>query len=81
MTVPEVLPIVREYYSRPGNGVGGSLHIVLDDGNVSNADVLFCIRCAEEKGDKAGVELGEILLGMSRTQRLKIYRSPATSAW
>ncbi len=71
-TVPEVLPLVRDYYARPGNGVGGSLHIVLDDGNVSDDNVRFCIEWAHKQGDIAGAELGEILLRMSRTQRRKL---------
>ncbi len=33
-TITEVLSLIKEYYSIPGNSVGGSLHIVLDDGKV-----------------------------------------------
>ena len=71
-TVPEVLPIMRRYLDTEGNSAGGSLHIVLDDGNVSDGDVLFCIEYAKERCDKAGVELAEILLRMSKTQRKKL---------
>ncbi len=73
LTVPDVLPLVREYYNKEGNGVGGSLHIVLDDGNTENRHVAFCINYARECGDEDGVKLGELLLKMSRTQRHKIY--------
>lgn len=52
----------------------GSLHIVLDDGNVRDGDVDFCIAYAEELGDEEGAELGRILRKMSETQRLKIQR-------
>ncbi len=72
-TVPEVLPLVRAYYARPGNSAGGSLHIVLEDGNVKNRDVEFCRLWAEERGDVDGVALAEILLNMSQTQRRKLY--------
>lgn len=71
-TVPEVIPIIRAYAALSGNSVGGSLHIVLDDGNVLDSDVQWCIDRAREKADAAGVELGEILLRMSRTQRKKL---------
>jgi hypothetical protein len=71
-TVPEVLPIMRAYRDAPGNSVGGNLHIVLDEGNVSNEDVRFCIDRARDRGDLAGVELGELLLRMSKTQRSKL---------
>lgn len=71
-TVPEVIPIMRKYAALPGNSVGGSLHIVLDDGNVDDDSVLHCIKWAHECADVAGVKLGEILLRMSRTQRKKL---------
>ncbi len=74
-TVPEVLPIARAYYAKPGNGAGGSLHIVLDDYNVDDDSVSFCMDHAADKGDDDGVALAGLLLRMSRTQRLKIGRS------
>ena len=73
-TVPEVLPLVKAHYRKEGNGVGGSLHIVLDDGNVSDDNVRFCIQWAKELGDEDGVALAELLMRMSRTQRTKLYR-------
>jgi len=72
-TVPEVLPLVRAYYALPGNSTGGSLHIVLDDGNTDDSSVLFCIRRAHQLDDTDGITLAEILLKMSRTQRRKLY--------
>lgn len=71
-TVPEVAPLVREYYDMPGNGVGGSLHIVLDDQNVDDRHVDMCIGRARECGDDAGRWLGTLLYCMSKTQRLKL---------
>jgi hypothetical protein len=69
-TIPEVLDRFRAYHeSEP---VWGSLHIVLDDGNVDDSDVMFCVRYALENGDDEGAELARILLKMSRTQRLKL---------
>lgn len=72
-TIPEVLPLVQAYYAKPGNIVGGSLHIVLDDCNVDDSHVRYCIDDAREKGDDDGVRLGELLLRMSKTQRSKLY--------
>lgn len=40
-TVPEVLPLVRELYRE--SEAGGPLHIVLDDGNISDEYVQWCI--------------------------------------
>lgn len=71
-TVPEVMPLIEAYYAKSGNGVGGSLHIVLEDGNVEDHHVRWCLECAEKHGDTDGVELAKLLLAMSKTQRLKL---------
>lgn len=72
-TVPEVLPLVNEYYQKDGNGVGGCLHVVLDDGNIETCFVEGCIEWARENKDEDGEKLAELLLKMSYTQRRKIY--------
>lgn len=73
-TKPSIPDVVERFahYFEDDNGVWGSLHIVLDDGNVENHSVEYCIDYAEEKGDQEGAELGRILLQLSRTQRLKL---------
>jgi hypothetical protein len=77
-TIPEVIDRFAAYYRRPGNGAWGSLHVVLDDGNVEDQFVRFCINVALEEGDIEGAALGEILLTMSKTQRAKL---PALIRW
>lgn len=72
ITIPAVIERFKEYHRR--NGAWGILHIVLDDGNVRDDFVRFCIAEAESAGDAEGKELGEILMGMSKTQRSKIGR-------
>lgn len=71
-TVPEVHPVVEAYRALPGNSAGGSLHVVLDDGNVDDGSVQFCIEWADDAGDEDGVALGKVLLRMSKTQRKKL---------
>lgn len=73
-TVPEVMPLLRKYAAKPGNSAGGSLHIVIHDGNVDVDSVLYCIKFARERADRDGVELGGILLRMSLTQLRKLYK-------
>ena len=72
-TVPEVLPIMHAYRDKPGNNVGGSLHSVLEDGNVDAASVRSCRERAEQNGDADGVALADLLLQMSQTQRRKLH--------
>lgn len=68
--IPDVIERFVSYYTK--NPVWGSLHIVLDDGNVEDQFLHFCIAHAEEKNDQEGAELGKILLQMSKTQRSKL---------
>lgn len=73
-TVPDVAPLVQAYREAPGNGAGGSLHIVLDDQNIDDASVRFCRKWALERGDADGEALARVLLLCSKTQRLKLSR-------
>jgi hypothetical protein len=74
-TVPEVAPAVRALYAR--SGAGCCLHIVLDDGNVEDSSVDFCVRYAQEQGHLACEKLARTLRMMSRTQRLKLGHLPS----
>lgn len=71
-TIPDVLPVANAYYAKPGNSVGGNLHIVLEDGNVETSFVKWCIDEATKQNDADGVALGNLLLQMSTTQRSKL---------
>lgn len=74
-SVRDVLPLVLSYYSRPGNGAGGLLHIVLDDGNVDDDDVQYCYGRACEEEDHEAITLADLMLRMSKSQRLRLYRA------
>jgi len=71
-TVEEVLPLVKELYER--NGAGGCLHIVLDDGNLDDHNVEFCIRWAEDQSCPRCVTLGNLLYKMEYSGRSKLYK-------
>jgi hypothetical protein len=75
-TTLEVATLVSAYYALPGNNVGGNFYLVLENQNVSERDIQFCIEQATALGDEAGVKLGEKLLGMTKTQRLKLASMP-----
>lgn len=71
-TVPELIPMVRKYYQKDGNSVGGNLHLVLEDKNVGDGNILFCINEAQKTGDVDGEQIAHLLLRMTKTQRLKL---------
>lgn len=74
ITIPEVLPLVRDYYAQPGNGAGGNFHIVLDDGNINRTHVVWCWNRAREARDWRGMALGFKLLRMTISQRKRLTR-------
>lgn len=73
--VPDVVKIVREYFEKPGNSVGGSLHAVFEDSNLDDGSMQWCLNWALEKGDEDGANLARILLECSQSQRRRIVRS------
>ena len=72
-TREEVSKLVKDYYAKPDNLVGGNLHVVLDDGNIQDYHIELCLKQAEEERDEDGIILAKALLEMSLTQRKKIY--------
>lgn len=73
----ELLPLAREIYAK--SGAGCCWHIAMDDGNVGDDDVEFCVKYAERnegcRTPKACHELGPMMRRASRTQRTKLYDS------
>lgn len=66
-TIPEVLDRFAAYHREHPCWSGG-LHVVLDEGNVSDSSV----RHAVERTEGEAHDLAKLLLRMSRTQRLKL---------
>lgn len=60
---------IRSYYSIDGNGAGGSLHIVLDDNNLEDEHIQFCLEQAEQKADREGSAIAREMLTMSMAER------------
>jgi len=74
-TVPDVIPYLRSIYAR--HSAGCCLHILLDDGNVRQADAEFCLAQARDRGHADCLAAAELLVRMTRTQRLKAGRRRA----
>lgn len=71
---PDVAKSIAAYYAKPGNGAGGHCHIVLDDENIRDDHVQWCLDRCEQEQDVDGVSLMQTFLGMKRTARLKAIR-------
>ena len=69
-TLTKAIEMAREYYGY--NPVGGYLHIVLDDENVEDSNVEFCIKEAKKYDDSEAIALGKFILNMPKAQRIKL---------
>lgn len=72
MTINDVLPACVALYALPGHGVGGCLHIVLEDGNLKNHHVQFCVDYAREQDCPTCQRIAADILALSMTQRRKL---------
>lgn len=70
--VPEVREMAKAYCERPGNGAGGNLHTVLDDGNLRDRDLRWSLEHARSVGDDEAARIAEAMLKMTPTQRRKV---------
>lgn len=68
-TVPEANLFARAIYAGPNGGAGCCLHIVLDDGNLGDENIQYCLDHAEHPMCRT---LAAMMLRMSKTQRRKV---------
>jgi hypothetical protein len=71
-TIPEVHPLVINWYAKPGNSVGGIFHVLLENGNCEQYFADQALKDAHLSGDKDAIHLAELLTLMSSTQRRKL---------
>lgn len=78
-TVPEGAELVRAVYAREGGGAGCCLHILTDDGNVSESDAAWVLEYAQEHGHQDCIAAARALAAMTVSQRRRaIARAHAT---
>jgi hypothetical protein len=70
----DLIKEIKEFYKKPDNICGGNLHIVLDDYNLEDHFVEFCLKRAKEDNDPKGVEICKELLKLSFLERNRLFR-------
>ena len=85
MTAPNNKPLTMEEKTRfanyfKANNGWGNLHMVLGNKNVKDKHVTDCLNHAAKFGDEEGYKLSEILLTMSKSQRLKLANTDFSGA-
>ncbi len=84
MVEQQLTELIRELYAVPECGVGGPLHIVLDDGNIDDESIYFCMRTMREhetvvqgmNGNaiiKICEEIADALLEFTQEKREELY--------
>ena len=78
----KAIELARKIYRLPDGIVGGPLHIVLDDGNLEDAHISWCVNfinnedCdSSDELKKLCLECAEILLQLPMKSRCKIYHA------
>lgn len=61
--------MIAQYYSKDGNGTGGNLHVVLDDGNVNDLHIDFCRNQCALNGDVDGLAILDVIAAMPEKDR------------
>ena len=74
-SIPDIVPLVLEYYGRDGNGVGGIFHVVLEDKNYEQCHAVSALEQARALSDPLALQIAEMLVDMSSTQRRKLSAS------
>jgi hypothetical protein len=85
MHIEELLQDIAELYNL--NSVGGALHIVLDDGNLDDESIQFCLDTCEEHWSVRECSsilyltksIGKRLLELTEEERRQIYDLISTS--
>ncbi len=72
--VPTVREWIRAYYAKPEHEAGGNCHVVLDDGNIRDKDIMWTLDRCVTAGDADGAFLMLALHMMTGTQRRKLCR-------
>ncbi len=72
--VRDVLPLVHAYLAARDWTSSGPLHLVLENGNLKDWHILSCRDACTELGDEAGRQIADAMLGLSPSNRTRIYR-------
>ena len=71
----DFMKLCREYYME--HCTGGSLHIVLDDGNLAKHHIDWSAGYACGANDEAGSDIANLMRNMTMKQKRKVYKNYA----
>lgn len=68
----DLIPLVRDWFSQPGNAGGGIFHVVLEDGNFEQEFADLALADARKSGDERAIELAEKIAALTDKERRKL---------
>ena len=68
----EFIYLVKHYYEE--EPTGGSLHIVLDDGNLEDENIAWCAGLAYGVNDHEAMDIANFMRAMTVNQRERVYK-------
>jgi hypothetical protein len=75
MNPAEVVNLILVYYRKPGNGAGGLCHVALDDGNLDDECLEFCLEECRKGNDADGEALMRTMKALPEFEREAVYES------
>lgn len=69
--INQAIELIRPYYE--SELAGGNLHVSLDDGNMEDGNVWFCLEEAVKERDLDGAKIAVFLLTMTEDERFDLY--------
>ncbi len=67
-----MVTLVIAYLAKPENGSGGRCHVVLEDGNLFDGSIQYCLGECEYAGDVDGARIMNAMFEMTRSQRRRV---------
>lgn len=72
----ELCEKISAYYDKDGNSAGGTLHIVLDDGNLETDSIQWCIdNSIKDQNDEEALVIARELLKLGYSARKRLYNN------
>ncbi len=63
---------ISDYCQLGGNICGGTLHIIVDDGNYDDGSIAYCLNSCIKEGDVQGVLLLNLIFNIPGDQRFRL---------
>ena len=79
--IEELNDLIALLYELDGCSSGGPLHIITEDGNIGDTDIVFCYRELRERGTRKKFSAAIAVIGSEILSRLIMLTEPQRLIW